>query len=299
MQRQHHQNVKGNHHCQTRATSAGGIEAAATLGVVGGDAMRALRCSGRGDERDRRRTGTSSLLVLLGLSPRASPTSTCGRWPRHGAIPAWRALPAGTCNVVELTRDGSTVSVDGVTPSRQTGHLRVGSGEQEEPVSRPSPSGESGGCARVDVEDIREMIERQVGLNRVISDEGLSGDWGARIERFCSRGRDDISCRAGAADRIDARMSGCTRTRGHQLRKRQQGIVLAHAFLWRSTPSTCGPAHDGCCAPLALSDLTAIHAKRFIGELSGVLRCRYRSDRRGVPRCATCAEARRAVPGVS
>ncbi len=137
-----------------------GIEAAATLGAVGGDAMRALEVLEGVDEQDRRRTrdlvsaGFCSVSLAEGvpnLYVRAVATAQ-----GHTGV----ACVAGRhTNVVELTRDGSTVSVDGVTPSEQD--TCVSDGEQEEPgLSSLSLEGIWEFAHEVDVEDIREMIER-------------------------------------------------------------------------------------------------------------------------------------------
>ena len=121
----------------------------------------------------------------------------------------------------------------------------------------------------VDVEDIREMVERQVELNGAISDEGLSGDWGARIGKTLLLTRpDDISCRARAAAAAgsDARMSGCAMPVVINCGSGNQGITcslpVAEYAKYLRVP------HDEMLRAVALSDLTAIHAKRFIGELS-------------------------------
>ena len=189
-----------------------GIEAAATLGAVGGDATRALEVLEGVGEKDRQRTrelvsaGFCSVSLAEGVPNLYVRTVATGQGHTGVACVAGRHT-----NVVELSRDGVTVSVDGVTANEQD---TCGAyGEPEEPgLSSLSLEGIWEFAHEVDVEDIREMVERQVELNAAISDEGLSGDWGARIGKTLLLTRpDDISCRARAAAAAgsDARMSGC------------------------------------------------------------------------------------------
>ena len=165
------------------------------------------------------------------------------------------------------------LNLQGLTPTLEADGsvlLRGADGEPEEPgLSSLSLEGIWEFAHEVDVEDIREMVERQVELNGAISDEGLSGDWGARIGKTLLLTRpDDISCRARAAAAAgsDARMSGCAMPVVINCGSGNQGITcslpVAEYARYLRVP------HDEMLRAVALSDLTAIHAKRFIGELS-------------------------------
>ncbi len=246
-----------------------GIEAAATLGAVGGDATRALEVLEGVGEKDRQRTrelvsaGFCSVSLAEGVPNLYVRTVATGQGHTGVACVAGRHT-----NVVELSRDGVTVSVDGVTANEQD--TCGADGEPEEPgLSSLSLEGIWEFAHEVDVEDIREMVERQVELNAAISDEGLSGDWGARIGKTLLLTRpDDISCRARAAAAAgsDARMSGCAMPVVINCGSGNQGITcslpVAEYARYLRVP------HDEMLRAVALSDLTAIHAKRFIGELS-------------------------------
>jgi hypothetical protein len=64
----------------------------------------------------------------------------------------------------------------------------------------------------VDLDDVRELIRRQIEYNTAIAEEGLHGDWGANIGSVIlkSYGTDiKQRARAKAAAGSDARMSGC------------------------------------------------------------------------------------------
>ena len=64
----------------------------------------------------------------------------------------------------------------------------------------------------VDLDDVREVIGRQIAYNRAISEEGLQNDWGANIGSVLLKAYGDdirVRARAAAAAGSDARMSGC------------------------------------------------------------------------------------------
>ena len=65
-------------------------------------------------------------------------------------------------------------------------------------------------CVRID--DVRELLERQIAYNTAISQEGLRGEYGASVGKtlLSTRGSDvRVRARAVAAAGSDARMSGC------------------------------------------------------------------------------------------
>ena len=251
-----------------------GIEAAATLGAVGGDATRALEVLEGVDEEDRRRTRE---LVSAGFCSVSLAEGVPNLYVR--AVAAADGHTSVACvagrhtNVVELSRDGKTVSVDGVMANEQD--TCDADGEPEEPgLSSLSLEGIWEFAHEVDVEDIRELVERQVELNRAISDEGLSGDWGARIGKTLLLTRpDDISCRARAAAAAgsDARMSGCAMPVVINCGSGNQGITVTMpviAYAQKYQVDDCRLARA-----LMLSHLVAIHIKGYLGKLSALCGC--------------------------
>ena len=64
----------------------------------------------------------------------------------------------------------------------------------------------------VELDDVRDLLDRQIACNGAIVDEGLAGDWGANIGSvMLGAYGDDVKVRACAcaAAASDARMSGC------------------------------------------------------------------------------------------
>lgn len=121
----------------------------------------------------------------------------------------------------------------------------------------------------VDIEDIREMIERQIKYNMAISEEGFRGDYGANIGSvLLDMEGDNIRTRAKAraAAGSDARMNGCELPVVINSGSGNQGMtcslpVIEYASELKSTEEQLYRA-------LVLSNLIAIHQKTGIGRLS-------------------------------
>ena len=242
-----------------------GIEAAATLGVVGGDERRALEVLESVTDKDRAKArqlvaedfcsvelaeGVPNLYVQV-VATASGHTAVSRIEERH-------------TNVVELTLDGNAVQVDGVSIAQSTEE-----GTVQDPRTTLSLSSVWEFAHTVDLADVDELISFQITTNKAISDEGLRGNWGARIGRTLLSSRsNDITCkaRASAAAGSDARMSGCAMPVVICCGSGNQGItcsmpVLEYGHeLWSS--------HEDIIRAVVLSDLTAIHVKYYIGELS-------------------------------
>ena len=245
-----------------------GIEAAALLGMVGGDATSALEVLQSLTDADRERAAqlaeqdACSVELVEGVPNLYVRVEAEGDGHTSAACVADRHT-----NVVELVRDGQPVEVAGVSGKAGADTCSTG----PETCDRTSLSLESiwEFAHEVKIDDVREVIEQQLTLNRAISEEGLHGDWGARIGKTLLLTRpDDISCRARAlaAAGSDARMSGCPMPVVINCGSGNQGItssmpVLEYAQYLRVD-------HETLIRAVVLSDLTAVHAKRFIGELS-------------------------------
>ena len=195
-----------------------------------------------------------------------------------GAVPVSRALEQAGCgqfavacieerhtNVCELTLDGRPTTVAGRAATCEK-DADVAGGADRSALTLQS-IWDFAHEARL--EDVDELVSRQIRTNQAISREGLTNRWGANIGRTLLRSRpNDISCkaRAAAAAGSDARMSGCAMPVVINCGSGNQGItcsqpVLEYAHdLWST--------HEELVRAVVLSDLTAVHVKYFIGELS-------------------------------
>lgn len=119
-----------------------------------------------------------------------------------------------------------------------------------------------------DISGIRNVIERQIKLNEEIAKEGLKGNWGAQIGKLIID--DDTSLRARAkslaASGSDARMSGCSLPVVINAGSGNQGITCSMPVLVYAREK--GRSEEELIRAVILSNLTALHIKRYIGRLS-------------------------------
>lgn len=121
----------------------------------------------------------------------------------------------------------------------------------------------------LDVEDVREVLTRQIEYNTAISDEGLKGNYGANIGSvLLDTYGDDIRTRAKAkaAAGSDARMNGCELPVIINSGSGNQGITVSIPVI--EYAKEMGADEEHLLRALALSNLTAIHQKTGIGTLS-------------------------------
>ena len=121
----------------------------------------------------------------------------------------------------------------------------------------------------VDIDDIREVIGRQIAYNIAIADEGMKGNYGANIGSvLLDTYGDDVRTRAKAraAAGSDARMNGCELPVIINAGSGNQGMTCSLPVLEYAKEYDSG--EEKMYRALALSNLTAIHQKTGIGRLS-------------------------------
>ena len=121
----------------------------------------------------------------------------------------------------------------------------------------------------VDVADIRETLDRQIGYNMAIAETGIREEHGAAIGRILMRaygGSIQNRAKAWAAAGSDARMSGCELPVIINSGSGNQGITASVPVILYARE--CGASDDLLYRALAVSNLVTIHLKRGIGSLS-------------------------------
>ena len=121
----------------------------------------------------------------------------------------------------------------------------------------------------VNLDSVKDVIERQIELNSAIADEGLNSGYGAQIGRTILKvyGNDvKVRARARAAAGSDARMGGCSLPVVINSGSGNQGMtvslpVIEFAKEWKASEETLYRA-------LVLSNLISVYHKHFIGSLS-------------------------------
>ncbi len=121
----------------------------------------------------------------------------------------------------------------------------------------------------VDLDDVKELLERQVAYNMAISQEGLSNPWGASVGQTLLRYTgEDLRTRmkAAAAAGSDARMNGCTLPVIINSGSGNQGITVSLPVAVYA--EHIGASHEKMLRALCVANLLAIHQKTGIGRLS-------------------------------
>ena len=121
----------------------------------------------------------------------------------------------------------------------------------------------------VDIEDIRDILKRQIDYNTEIAEEGLRGNYGANIGSVIleSYGNDVRNrAKAMAAAGSDARMNGCELPVIINSGSGNQGLTCSLPGL--EYAKELNVDREKMYRALALSNLVAIHQKTGIGRLS-------------------------------
>lgn len=120
-----------------------------------------------------------------------------------------------------------------------------------------------------ELDDVRDLLDRQIACNDAIACEGLAGDWGANIGSvMLGAYGDDVKVRACAcaAAASDARMSGCELPVVINSGSGNQGITVSVPLIVYARH--LGSTDEQLYRALVLSNLVAIHQKTGIGRLS-------------------------------
>lgn len=121
----------------------------------------------------------------------------------------------------------------------------------------------------VDIEDVRDIIGRQIQMNKAISDEGLKNRYGAEVGRtLLNIYGDDIKvrARARAAAGSDARMNGCSMPVVINSGSGNQGMTCSLPVV--EFAESLNLPDEKMYRALVVSNLISIHQKKYIGSLS-------------------------------
>ena len=121
----------------------------------------------------------------------------------------------------------------------------------------------------VRIDDIKDVLDRQIQCNMAIAEEGLSNNYGARIGQVLLKARgDDVVTRAKAyaAAASDARMGGCEKPVVINSGSGNQGITASVPVIIYA--KELGASQEQLYRALAVSNLITLHLKSGIGPLS-------------------------------
>lgn len=240
-----------------------GIEAAVAAGVVAGDAGKALEVisvvSGEQKARIQDMVGRGMCKVSLldsGLVLDLIVTLHAGDdWARV------RIVNHHT-DVVLIEKNGAVLLEKPVDTSSSIGEVS--------PEKRLLTIRDIVEFARtVDLDDVRDVLERQVNYNIAICEEGLKSSYGGNVGKVLLREFGDgvaTRCKAKAAAGSDARMGGCELPVVINSGSGNQGITVSVPVV--EYARELGKDQDTLLRALVISNLVAVHQKAGIGSLS-------------------------------
>lgn len=119
-----------------------------------------------------------------------------------------------------------------------------------------------------DVEDVKEIFDRQISYNMAIAEEGLKNSWGANVGSVLLKCNNDLRTRAKAyaAAGSDARMSGCELPVIINSGSGNQGMTASLPVIVYA--EGLAKTREELYRALAVSNLVTIHQKSGIGRLS-------------------------------
>lgn len=242
---------------------ARGIEAAAAAGVVAGDAEAKLEVLAgvTGEEIAETHDYLAAHDVTVTPSERPWIFDIQVRVEAAGRT-AFCEIAGAHTNVIRIERDGE-VLLD--TPFEE------GAGEKDAGTDRSCLSIEKivQFADEADLDDVKQVLGRQIACNTAIAQEGLHGDWGASVGKVLLAAYGDgiaNRAKAWAAAGSDARMSGCELPVVINSGSGNQGITASVPVIVYARE--LGVSHEELLRALVVSNLVTIHLKTGIGRLS-------------------------------
>ena len=238
-----------------------GIEAAAAIGVIAGNAAAKLEVIAQ--VRDEDKAKLDSYLKHTDIAVEFSQSShvlditvTVNKGKDTAAV----HIVNEHTNIVKITRNGKTLLEKEIAAAVDTG----------------KPDYDCMTIADIydfvltcDLDDVREILDRQIACNTAIADEGLKNDYGANIGKTLLKayGSDvHIRARARAAAGSDARMNGCELPVVINSGSGNQGMTVSLPVI--EYAKELGASPEQLYRALLLANLVTLHEKEGIGRLS-------------------------------
>ncbi len=242
-----------------------GIEAAAALGALGGDASKELEViAGATDEaRKRARDFAAKGFCDVSLAEDV-PNLYIKVRAESGEHAATVTIAEHHTNITHIEKDGQTLLKKDVRTEEEP------AGEQPHgDRKKMSLRGLLDYADTVNLEDVKETLDRQIEYNTKISQEGLDNPWGAKVGKTILSvwGNDVRSCAcARAAAGSDARMSGCPLPVVINSGSGNQGITVTLPVVQYA--ESLHVSKEKLYRSLIVSNLVSIYIKHYIGALS-------------------------------
>ena len=237
-----------------------GLEAAVAAGIAAGDASRVLQVISQVDEAGRTAIHRFLQEVPIRVSPAESGEIFDILVELQGGGDRVRVrITSCHTNIVLIEKNGQVIFQG--SPQADESHP-VG-------YDRLNVRDILDFAQTVDLAPLRDTLERQIAYNTAISEEGLTGKWGAAIGKTLldMYGNDVlVRARAAAAAGSDARMSGCEKPVIINSGSGNQGMTASLPVIEYAGALDAGG--EQLYRALLVSNLLTIHLKTGIGRLS-------------------------------
>ena len=239
-----------------------GIEAAAVAGVVGGKAEKILEVIADVTEEQKEKMRTFLKECLISIRPSESEEALDIHVVlTNGEESASVRISGYHTNIVLIEKNGVVLYKAGIIKATKEASLADKNLLNIREIVQFANI--------VEIEDVKEVLDRQITYNMAIAEEGLKNPWGANVGSvLLERHGNDLrtKAKAYAAAGSDARMSGCELPVIINSGSGNQGMtaslpVIVYADGYKKTREELYRA-------LVVSNLVTIHQKSGIGRLS-------------------------------
>lgn len=240
-----------------------GIEVAATLGVVGGNPDKKLEVIAGVTDEDREKTRELVAAKFCDCNYVENvPNLYIQAIIKGKSHDAEVVISEHHTDISLIKRDGVTLMEAGIKNEYSD---TIRSGDR----SLMSLEGLLDYANQVDLEEVKDIMNRQIEMNSAISQEGLDNPWGASVGKTILEyyGKDVRTCAcAAAAAGSDARMSGCPMPVVINSGSGNQGITVTMPVV-KYAQELC-ISDEKRMRALIISNLVSIYIKHYIGALS-------------------------------
>lgn len=243
-----------------------GIEAAAAVGIVAGDETLELEVLSKVTEEQKALLGAYLETTKFTVIPVETPyLLDMAVTVKKGSEAARVRIAEEHTNIIEI---------------RKNGELLFEKRAEEVPGGQAKEAGEPDYAllsiekiyefaATADLDDVKEILDRQIRYNTAIAEEGLRGNYGANIGRILMEeygDRIENRAKAMAAAGSDARMNGCEMPVVINSGSGNQGMTASLPVI--EYAKYLGSSEDELYRALLISNLVTLHQKTGIGRLS-------------------------------
>ncbi|MFQ7249546.1 MAG: serine dehydratase subunit alpha family protein [Ruminococcus sp.] len=239
-----------------------GIEAAAAIGIIAGNAKRQLEVISSVTEQEIEETRKYLEETALHVDFSKSPLIfDIGITVFHGEEQAYVRIVDYHTNVVTIRHNEQTI-----LSAEITGRTETSMADKSTLTIRDICEF----AEIVKIKDVQEVLDRQVSYNMAIATEGIQNSYGANIGRVLlhTYGENDVKIRAKAmaAAGSDARMNGCELPVVINSGSGNQGITVSVPVI--TYAKELNVSEEDLYRALVVSNLSTLHIKEGIGRLS-------------------------------